>query len=152
MRTLLSHGTMMGEVLLLVQTVCGTVMGAFISEELQCESHYYGSGECFVFHFSTGSLTKSQTKIHVFKWAKKNTFFVRSTEHGGISIGGDDQGRCSLRIESDLLTGSSQPCDTFDNPCLNRTQVDQEPVHELYDHEQFEILNVEVWGFGKAAT
>ncbi|KAL9654889.1 hypothetical protein ABK040_008680 [Willaertia magna] len=75
---------------------------------------------------------ENHTTIQVYKWTKKNNYFISTTiKHFAVGGGGDGY---SFQIDGDLRFGTTHRSDTFDN--------------ELLCGEcDFEILNVEVYTF-----
>ncbi|KAF2074707.1 hypothetical protein CYY_003983 [Polysphondylium violaceum] len=100
------------------------VFGAYTSDPWSPESNvHYGSGETFLF-----KLGKNRKK---FSWTRSNDFFMLSKDNF-ISLGSGNKGRFGLWIDEDLLYGSSNPCETFNNEILS------------YDID-FKVLAIEVW-------
>ncbi|ORX63078.1 TLD-domain-containing protein [Hesseltinella vesiculosa] len=102
------------------------VFGAFLNETLKPSTHYYGTGECFLWRDTTQGLK-------VYPWTGKNEYMILS-EHEFIAIGGGD-GKFGLWLHSDLDKGSSATCPTFHNEPLAGEQ------------EQFNCIELEIWGF-----
>ncbi|CAI5992029.1 unnamed protein product [Closterium sp. NIES-64] len=100
-----------GPCLLVVSDSAGTIFGAFSSPSALTPSDrrkYQGSNHCFVFSDISGSPT-----VHAA--TGRNHYYVLPT-HDCLAFGGG--GRFALRLEEDLLSGSSGECDTFASPCL----------------------------------
>ena len=93
---------------------------------------------------------KIESEVEVYSWTGKNDFVQICTENtlavgcsssDGIATG--DNVFCDgfgLAIDDSLLNGTSNHCQTFDNPPLSSNQ----------DGSPFEILNLEVWTFTPA--
>ncbi|CAI5990337.1 unnamed protein product [Closterium sp. NIES-65] len=116
-----------GPCLLVVSDSAGTIFGAFSSPSALTPSDrrkYQGSNHCFVFSDISGSPT-----VHAA--TGRNHYYVLPT-HDCLAFGGG--GRFALRLEEDLLSGSSGECDTFASPCLA-------------GKEDFCVKHVELWGF-----
>ncbi|CAI5472910.1 unnamed protein product [Closterium sp. Yama58-4] len=116
-----------GPCLLVVSDSAGTIFGAFSSPSALTPSDrrkYQGSNHCFVFSDISGSPT-----VHAA--TGRNHYYVLPT-HECLAFGGG--GRFALRLEEDLLSGSSGECDTFASPCLA-------------GKEDFCVKHVELWGF-----
>lgn len=60
---------------------------------------------------------------------RPNDFFLYS-DHECLAVGG--AGHWAIHLDNELLEGSSEPCATFDSPCLASA-------------ENFKICAVEVW-------
>ncbi|CAI5494999.1 unnamed protein product [Closterium sp. Naga37s-1] len=116
-----------GPCLLVVSDSAGTIFGAFSSPSALIPSDrrkYQGSNHCFVFSDISGAPT-----VHAA--TGRNHYYVLPA-HDCLAFGGG--GRFALRLEDDLLSGSSGECDTFASPCLA-------------GKEDFCIKHVELWGF-----
>lgn len=111
--------------LLIVQDEGKRVFGGFISESIRVTKTFYGTGESFLFTF------RRKNRLDVFKASFLNEFYVTSDEES-ISLGSG--GAPGLYISHDLVHGSSGCSDTYLNPVLSST-------------EDFNILNIELWGF-----
>lgn len=118
---------------LAVSDVQGNVFGAFINEPLKVASHYYGSGECFLWKTvrrrlpcppseagggddQTGYDLHPDKAVEVFHWTGRNDYVVLS-ESTFLSVGGGD-GRYGLWLNDTLDRGTSARCPAFDNEVL----------------------------------
>ncbi|KAJ5080277.1 mtor-associated protein meak7 [Anaeramoeba ignava] len=101
------------------------VFGAYIEESLRKEYCYYGSNSMFLFSF--------YPKFQVWRWKDNNNCFVVSNEEfiafGGVTHYG-------IWITRDLYHGSTQTCETFENP-------------PLCSKTSFNIFYLEIWKIGK---
>jgi hypothetical protein len=98
------------------------VFGVFLSEGLRPCNRDFGTEETFVFRFNPD--------LEVFRWSKRNTHFAATTSND-ILIGGGECG-AAIWIEREMICGVSDPCQTFDSPCLA-------------GERDFRILDMEVW-------
>lgn len=123
--------------LLVVQTTNLDVFGAFVDSpwEVQPGSHlqasYYGSAQASLF-----SIDQKSGEVKIYKWTGKNRYIqLCDPDHRLIALGGGGKD-CAfgLCVEDDFRVGSTGPCETFGN-------------ESLCGQEQFDILNVECWGF-----
>ncbi|CAI5495593.1 unnamed protein product [Closterium sp. Naga37s-1] len=112
-----------GSCLLVVRDSNKYVFGCFTNEEWRPMDRYYGNGECFVFQV--------QPECVAYRWARTNSYFMLSS-NAMLAVGGGNHH--SLLLYADLLTGASAPCDTFGSAILASS-------------EEFEVAQVEVWGF-----
>ncbi|GJP49401.1 hypothetical protein CLOM_g13848 [Closterium sp. NIES-68] len=112
-----------GACLLVVRDSHKYVFGCFTNEEWRPMDRYYGNGECFVFQV--------QPECVAYRWARTNSYFMLSSNAMLAAGGGNHH---SLLLYADLLTGASAPCDTFGSSILASS-------------EEFEVAQVEVWGF-----
>ncbi|CAI5991161.1 unnamed protein product [Closterium sp. NIES-64] len=112
-----------GACLLVVRDSNKYVFGCFTNEEWRPMDRYYGNGECFVFQV--------QPECVAYRWARTNSYFMLSS-NAMLAVGGGNHH--SLLLYADLLTGASAPCDTFGSAILASS-------------EEFEVAQVEVWGF-----
>jgi hypothetical protein len=118
-------------VIVVIMTDRGAVMGAFCPEPLHVEpgQRYFGSRGTFVFHYPDGSL-----KCH--RWARENDYFVYCT-HECVGFGGGSG--FAILVDSSLLSGSTGRCDTFASPPL------VPPSRMEDDTAGFVIYALEVW-------
>jgi hypothetical protein len=120
--------------LFVIKTKDDCVFGAFTANPIKPRhSHYYGTGESYVFAFDYSD------ELETFHWTQTNKYF-QYTGLNYIAFGGSsDETRTNnsswaISIDSDLARGSSFACSTFGNE------------HSLYDDgNHFEIYAVEVW-------
>jgi hypothetical protein len=75
---------------------------------------------------------KNTSDITVYPWTSSNDYLIYSTSEF-IAMGGG-QGRFGLWLHSDLTHGYTEPCTTFNNPCLTSNPA-------------FTCLGMEVWSF-----
>lgn len=114
-----------GSSFLIIKDYMGHVFGAFASHPWSNpEPKFYGNGECFLF-----SLHPDFT---VYKWTSKNCY-CQMIENNRIIMGGGS-GIFGLWLDEDLLSGSTQPCETFDNEVLSA-------------ESHFKVFGMELWSF-----
>lgn len=114
--------------ILIIETTKGGVFGGFTSVPWKITTKYYGTGECFLF-----KVDNNGTVIN-YPWSLQNDFFMYSSVDQ-VAMGGGADG-FGFIIDKDFITGSTQPCPTFNNPSL----TDEAGT-------SFKILNAECWGF-----
>lgn len=85
---------------------------------------YQGTNQTFVF-------TTRYGEPRLFRSTGANRYFYLCL-NDFLAFGGG--GNFALAMDGDLLTGSSGPCETFGSSCL---------AHD----PEFELQNVELWGF-----
>ena len=119
------------ESVLLVRTRDGESFGAFTTEHWRVSPRYYGTGESFVFQMLNSQLDDETDGVRVFRWTKRNDYFVFGRNEC-VAVGG---GRgFALWLDEELSRGNSSRSDTFGNEPLSST------------HE-FEVSCVELWTF-----
>uniref|UniRef100_A0A0D9WNE4 TLDc domain-containing protein n=1 Tax=Leersia perrieri TaxID=77586 RepID=A0A0D9WNE4_9ORYZ len=119
-----------GYSLLIVGDRNGAVFGGLVEAPLQplIKKKYQGTNNCFVFTNLTG-------RPVIYRPTGANNYFTFcSTDY--LAMGGG--GHFALYLDGDLLNGSSSTSETFNNPCLSRSQ-------------EFEVKYVELWGFVNAS-
>ncbi|RLN57653.1 hypothetical protein BBJ29_000382 [Phytophthora kernoviae] len=114
--------------LLVVKDSEGNVFGGFASDEWHHAFHYYGTGESFLFTFASPNAAGGFVK---YQWSRKNSYFMLCSEDSLIMGGG---GNFGLFLDSDLSSGNSGACETFNSPPLTMSQ-------------EFACVHVELWGF-----
>ncbi|CAH0475853.1 unnamed protein product [Peronospora belbahrii] len=114
--------------LLVIKDAEGNVFGGFASDEWHHAFHYYGTGESFLFSFASSSAVGEFMK---YPWSRKNSYFMLCSDESLIMGGG---GNFGLFLDSDLSSGTSGACETFDSPPLTPSQ-------------QFSCVQLELWGF-----
>ncbi|XP_057826576.2 uncharacterized protein LOC131038229 isoform X1 [Cryptomeria japonica] len=119
-----------GPCLLVVGDHQGAVFGGLLAAPLLPTSSkkYSGSNDNFVF-------TNVSGRPIMFRPTGANRYFVLCS-NDSLALGGG--GHFALYLDGDLLRGSSGYCETFGNSCLART-------------EDFELKDVELWGFAYAS-
>lgn len=122
--------------LLVIETTKNEIMGAYVNSSWESQgiggsAQFYGSAQACLF-----SISKDTGEVKVFKWSGKNRYIqVCDIHHKLIALGGGgEEGEFGLCVEDDFRCGSTGNCDTFDN-------------EQLCTEGQFEIVNVECWGF-----
>lgn len=132
--------------MLVIKDTGGSLFGAYLSDSLRPSVGYYGTGQCFLWkslcngdkavtHESTGTSSagaESESQVQVYHATGINEYLIHS-EVNFIALGGGD-GAFGLWIDQELLNGFSNPCPTFNNPCLSTTP-------------QFKCQGLELWTF-----
>uniref|UniRef100_A0A8C8VG23 Nuclear receptor coactivator 7 n=1 Tax=Pelusios castaneus TaxID=367368 RepID=A0A8C8VG23_9SAUR len=111
-------------VLLVIKDMDNQLFGAYATHPFRLSDHYYGTGETFLYTFSSN--------FKVFKWSGENTYFING-DVSSLELGGGG-GRFGLWLDADLYHGRSNSCSTFNNDILSKK-------------EDFIIQDVEVWTF-----
>ncbi|KAI8148551.1 TLD-domain-containing protein [Fennellomyces sp. T-0311] len=122
-------GQYQGPCMLVIQTTDDEIFGVYISEPLQIQSRYYGSGECFLWRLE--DMHDDDQQPEIYRWTGKNDYLIYSGREY-VSVGGGD-GRVAIWLNEDLLQGYTEPCATFDNKPLTT-------------RSNFECLALEIWG------
>ena len=148
--------------LLVVKTTRGAILGGYADAPWEMRSAhsqgtFHGSAQACLFSFSIAAgdndngddakHTNSQqqsatptpsTNLKVFHWTGANRYiqYTDTTESKRMLAfgGGGDTGTFGLCVEQDFQFGSTGPCDTFGNL-------------PLCDQENFNIMDMEIWGF-----
>lgn len=115
-----------GPCLLITGDKQGAVFGGLLEAPLRptAKRKYQGTNQSFVF-------TTVYGEPRLFRPTGANRYFYLCMNEF-LALGGG--GHFALCLDGDLLSGNSGPCDTFGNLCL---------AHD----EEFELKNVELWGF-----
>ncbi|PHU01475.1 hypothetical protein BC332_31262 [Capsicum chinense] len=115
-----------GPCLLITGDKQGSVFGGLLEAPLKptVKRKYQGTIQSFVF-------TTVYGEPRLFRPTGANRYFYLCMNEL-LAFGGG--GHFALCLDGDLLSGNSGPCDTFGNLCL---------AHD----EEFELKNVELWGF-----
>ncbi|KGL75859.1 TLD domain-containing protein 2, partial [Tinamus guttatus] len=109
--------------LLLIRDTEAQAFGAFCASAIRLSTHFYGTGETFLFSFSP--------QLKVFPWTGRNSFFLKGDKD--LLMMGSGSGKFGLWLDGDLYRGGSHRCETFGNEPLSR-------------REEFCIQALEVWG------
>ncbi|TKY53672.1 Oxidation resistance protein 1 [Spatholobus suberectus] len=131
LRTLLrSSAQLSGPGLLIVGDMQGAVFGGLLDCPLKptTKRKYQGTNQTFVF-------TTIYGQPRLFRPTGANRYYCLCS-NDLLALGGG--GSFALSLDGDLLTGTSGPCDTFGNMCLAHSS-------------EFELKNVELWGFTYAS-
>ncbi|XP_024970540.1 oxidation resistance protein 1-like isoform X2 [Cynara cardunculus var. scolymus] len=127
LRTLIRNSCdLPGPCLLITGDTKGAVFGGLLNSPLTPtpQRKYQGTFQTFVFTTLYGPPT-------LFRPTGANRYFYMCL-NDLLAFGGG--GSFALRLDGDLLMGTSGPCDTFGN-------------QHLAHSEEFELKNVELWGF-----
>ena len=92
---------------LVVSDSAGVIFGAFCTESWKVHSRYVGTGESFVFTLAPVGMK--------YAWSGENDYFMLGAP-SSLCVGGGSAH--AIRLEEDLLQGSSGECETFDSPPL----------------------------------
>ncbi|KAK9058422.1 hypothetical protein SSX86_023264 [Deinandra increscens subsp. villosa] len=131
LRTLIRKSAdLSGPCLLITGDTKGAVFGGLLNGPLTPtpKRKYQGTYETFVFTTLYGA-------PRLFRPTGANRYFYMCL-NDLLALGGG--GNFALRLDEDLLTGTSGRCDTFGNQCL---------AHD----ESFVVKNVELWGFAHSS-
>lgn len=116
--------------LLAIRDSGGARFGCFVTAPWTRETKptYYGSGESFCWKAQDGGSDGGES-VNVYTWSRRNKYFQCSTA-GYVALGGG--GHFALRLDDDLMRGSSGACETYGSPCLA-------------SGEEFECVVLELW-------
>lgn len=119
-----------GPSFLIVGDKQGSVFGGLLECPLQPtpKRKYQGTNKTFVF-------TTRYGEPRLFRPTGANRYYCMCM-NDLLGLGGG--GNMALCLDGDLLTGTSGPCETFGNSCLAHSQ-------------EFELKNVELWGFAHSS-
>ena len=96
---------------LAIRDTRGDVFGAFVTEPWHASARgYYGGGMSFVF-----ASHRDRDDVQVWRWSHRNTYFQYS-DAKFLALGGGSH--YAIRIDDELLHGTTGACDTFDSPPL----------------------------------
>jgi len=121
-----------------------TVIGMYASQAWRISNQVYGDGECFLFRASPNARCwkwrpepedKGSNSLEDFAQDAILHQFMVSRENF-ISMGGNPDGSCGLRLDEDLTTGESSAAVGFGN----------EPLHGVGRGSVFSIGLLEVYG------
>ncbi|KAL7562369.1 hypothetical protein ACA910_016429 [Epithemia clementina (nom. ined.)] len=121
------------------------IIGMYASQAWRISNQTYGDGECFLFRASPNPKCwkwhpDPATEFDLSKDADFNSNAIMHQfmvgQAGFISMGGNADGSCGLRLNEDLTRGESSPASGFDN----------EPLHGGSSNSFFSIGLLEVYG------
>ncbi|KAG2213640.1 hypothetical protein INT46_000815, partial [Mucor plumbeus] len=118
-----------GPCIMIIKDVEEQIFGSYLSHPFSPQSHYYGTGECFLWKLNQQQ--QQQPKIKVFPWTGENDYMMLADSEF-IAIGGGD-GKFGLWLNSEFDKGYSNTCPTFANESLAL-----EP--------EFQCMEMEIWG------
>ena len=96
-----------GVTVLVVRDAGGAIFGAFCPEAWKVHARYVGTGESFVFTLAPEGMK--------YAWSGENDYYMFGAADS-LSVGGGSAH--AIRLEEDLLQGSSGECETFQSPSL----------------------------------
>jgi len=108
--------------ILVIEDSMGFIFGAYLGHPIELSSHYYGTGESFVFQISPAP--------KVYRWTRVNNLFFTS-DRFSLAVGGGGDG-FAIQLDEDLDTGVSTRSATYENDILS-------------SGEFFRVLAVELW-------
>jgi hypothetical protein len=97
LETLLILAKKQSPTLLVVKDAEGNVFGGFASDEWHRAFHYYGTGESFLFTFSSSNAAGGFAK---YQWSRKNSYFMLCSDESLIMGGGGNFGLFLVRVGS----------------------------------------------------
>jgi len=130
--TMLRHVQNENRTIVVIRSTKGDIFGGFVDSPWECKHDgFYGSAQAFLFKYQNNT-------ISTYKWTGVNRYiqFCDSTSKA-IAMGGGG-GHFGLCVEDDFRRGSTGRCETFGND-------------PLMDEEQFNVLELEIWGFVSCA-
>ncbi len=131
--------------LMVVRTTRGAVFGGYADSPWRHvesgSARFYGSAQACLFTVKdpekpTDRLKSPTNLLNVYRWSGKNRYIqLCDTTSKMLAFGGGGvDGAFGLCLQNDFQTGSTGPCDTFDNS-------------PLCDQETFDVVDVEFWEF-----
>ena len=142
--------------LMVVRTTRGAVFGGYADSPWRApnalgNARFYGSAQTCLFSVqedtesqgtAKGGRSKSNNNtnnthlLNVYRWSGKNRYIQLCDISNKMLAfgGGGSDGAFGLCVQEDFQTGSTGPCDTFDND-------------PLCDQDTFRIVDVEFWEF-----
>lgn len=131
--------------LMVIRTTRGAVFGGYADSPWRPvelgNAKFYGSAQACLFSVKDpekpNNGLKSPTNIlNVYRWSGKNRYIQLCDSSSKMLAfgGGGSDGAFGLCVQEDFQSGSTGPCDTFDNA-------------PLCDQETFDIVDVEFWEF-----
>eukprot|EP00534_Pseudo-nitzschia_fraudulenta_P009109 CAMPEP_0201154114 /NCGR_PEP_ID=MMETSP0851-20130426/14377_1 /ASSEMBLY_ACC=CAM_ASM_000631 /TAXON_ID=183588 /ORGANISM="Pseudo-nitzschia fraudulenta, Strain WWA7" /LENGTH=873 /DNA_ID=CAMNT_0047431429 /DNA_START=290 /DNA_END=2908 /DNA_ORIENTATION=+ len=166
--------------ILAIETLNGDVFGCFMTKPwVSTNNKYRRSVESFLWKLTNRRSARPQTKdeeapelegtdsnideydddiIDVYRWSGDNDLCQLFADDK-IAVGGGVVGHSGdgfgILLEDDLLSGSSSPCATYNNPslCISSTDGVADPslsarsnTSSTRDETRFEVANMEIWG------
>ena len=129
--------------LVVVRTTKGAVFGGYADSPWRPMelARFYGSAQACLFSVKEPGVPMDQVEnpkslLNVYRWSGKNRYIqVCDTSSKMLAFGGGgSDGAFGLCIQEDFQTGSTGPCDTFDNA-------------PLCPESTFKVTDVEIWEF-----
>ena len=149
-----------GPCLVLIRDTHRNIFGAYVSELRDMSataqpmhadgSHFYGSGETFLFALSRPA---DHLEAHAFRWSGRNRQLV-CQDGDSLIIGAG--GAAGLLIDKNLYYGCTGRCHTFENPPLTAVADGRELPGRAAatagcNSDEFECEAVEVWSVDEHA-
>jgi hypothetical protein len=129
--------------LVVVRTTKGAVFGGYADSPWRPMefARFYGSAQACLFSVEEPGVPIDQVQnpkslLNVYAWSGKNRYIqLCDTSSKMLAFGGGgSDGAFGLCIQEDYQTGSTGPCDTFDNA-------------PLCDETTFKVVDMEIWEF-----
>lgn len=133
--------------LMVVRTTRGAVFGGYADSPWRPSqmgsARFYGSALACLFSvkepektYEGGVVKSPKNLLNVYRWSGKNRYIQLCDSSSKMIAfgGGGSDGAFGLCVQEDFQSGSTGPCDTFDNA-------------PLCDQETFQIVDVEFWEF-----
>jgi len=121
LKSLYRHASAKEFTILVVSDSTGAIFGAFCTEAWKMHTRYCGTGESFVFTLAPNGMK--------YAWSGENDYYMLGASDS-LSVGGGSAH--AIRLEEDLLQGSSGECETYDSPRLS-------------SKDMFETHRIELW-------
>ena len=124
LKSLYRHASAKEFTILVISDSGGAIFGAFCTETWKVHTRYEGTGESFVFTLAPNGMK--------YAWSGENDYFMLGAADS-LCIGGGSAH--AIRLEEDLLQGSSGECETYGSPRLSSEQMFKTHRIELWSLE-----------------
>lgn len=142
--TMLRHVKKHDKTVLIVRSTRGDIFGGFADTTWEIQHHhkkgggFYGGGQCVLFRVVKHDEDTNEEDVIAHKWTGMNRFCqICDADKKMLAMGGGGHdGAFGLCVEDDFSIGSTGRCETFGNESLLSS-----------GGEDFDILDIEIWGF-----
>uniref|UniRef100_A0A7S0KL95 Oxidation resistance protein 1 n=1 Tax=Ostreococcus mediterraneus TaxID=1486918 RepID=A0A7S0KL95_9CHLO len=124
LKSLYRHASAKEFTILVVSDSAGAIFGAFCTETWKIHTRYEGTGESFVFTLSPVGMK--------YAWSGENDYYMLGAADF-LCVGGGSAH--AIRLEEDLLQGSSGECETYGSPRLSSEDMFKTHRIELWSLE-----------------